>query len=417
MDNNVKDNEQEIISFKNQLKEANEKLQSSINKVKLLQEEIMEDKDNLDRFQKVIDCLDTNIYWKNEKGVYIGCNIKIAELSNVKSVNDVIGKTDYDLSSREVADELRENDELVIETRTSVDKEEQLVLQSGKVIDLLAKKSPLIDSNGDVKGVIGVSIDITDRKKLEDKIKQKNEELKKKDEVKNQFIENFGHDIKVPINALVGRTQLLKLIGSKEKNEKLINASEAVENSTMVLDTLFTQMKEIIIHEQFDSQIYNTEFNLLQLVKKEFEIAESSISPNKHITIDLTTNKDLDVKICSDNYKLSQVMRNLLSNAVKYTDDGNINIKAEVFEKRLNQVSFKFMVSDTGIGIDKLYQKNIFDNFNRGGITSHNNNRHGMGVGLHIVKDNVEILGGDIDFESHLGQGSKFYLNLTLEAV
>ena len=151
-----------------------------------------------------------------------------------------------------------------------------------------------------------------------------------------------------------------------------------------------------------------------QLVEKEFEIAESSISPDKRITIDLTTNKDLDVKICSDNYKLSQVMRNLLSNAVKYTDDGNINIKAEVIEKRSNQVSFKFTVSDTGIGIDKLYQKNIFEKFNRGSITSHNNNRHGMGVGLHIVKDNVEILGGDIDFESHLGQGSRFWVEISL---
>lgn len=123
-------------------------------------------------FQQIIDNLDTNVYWKNREGVYLGCNNKIAELSGVNSVNEVIGRTDYDFSPPNIADRLRNNDIAVMEKNISVQEEEQLLLPSGQTIDFIAKKSPLLDDKGDIRGIIGVSIDITERKKLEEETKR-----------------------------------------------------------------------------------------------------------------------------------------------------------------------------------------------------------------------------------------------------
>ena len=175
--------------------------------------------------------------------------------------------------------------------------EEEFITSNNRVTTNLSRKSPLIDEQGKACGIIGISVDITDRKELEEEIKHKNEELKKKDAIKTQFIENFSHDVKVPINALVGRTQLLKLIGQKEKNEKFIEVATDAENSAMVLNTLFKQMQNIIVHEQFDNKIYSTTFNLFSLVNEEIEIAKASIPSNKKINIHLSVSKEDELSI------------------------------------------------------------------------------------------------------------------------
>ena len=367
--------------------------------------------------QQIIDNVDALIYWKDEGGRYLGCNKSLLSTYGLNDISKILGKKDEEIINEDLASKLRENDYLVMQTKKSIDREEQLELEPGNLIDLLAKKSPLIDNNGNIKGIIGVSIDITDRKKLEEKIKHKNEELKKKDKIKTEFIENFSHDVKVPINALVGRTQLLKIISAKDKNEKLAKVAKDVEDSSMILNTLFSQMRDIVIHEQFDNKLYNTKFNLSSLIEKEIEIAKASVPNHKNINIDFHSEDDLSFKVNTDHYKLSQIVRNLLSNAIKFTDEGNVSVETETIRNTDNQVSFKLIVADTGIGIDEAHQNNIFELFNRANITSHNNNRHGMGLGLYIVKNNLNILGGSISFESYLGQGSNFSVKIPLETV
>ena len=90
----------------------------------------------------------------------------------------------------------------------------------------------------------------------------------------------------------------------------------------MVLNTLFNQMQDIIIHEQFDNNIYNTKFNLFGLVEKEVKIIKASVPSNKNINIDFYPKEDeLSIRVNTDYYKLSQIIRNLLSNSYKFVKD------------------------------------------------------------------------------------------------
>ncbi|API86834.1 PAS domain-containing sensor histidine kinase [Francisella uliginis] len=374
-------------------------------------------KENL-MLKKILDTIDANIYWKNSQGKYLGMNNSNAAALKLSCAQDAIGKTELELlKDQSLAQSILDNDLEVIKNNTTTTYEENYPIHDDQIGVYLAKKRTLFDDQKNKIGLVGISVNITDRKELEKEIKYKNKELEKKDAIKTQFIENFSHDVKVPINALIGRIQLLKLIGQKEKNEKFIKVATDTENSAMVLDTLFKQMQNIITHEQFDNNIYSTTFNLFSLVDEEIKIAEASIQSNKKINIHLSISENLSIDVYTDHYKLSQIIRNLLSNAIKYTDEGNIDIQTEIIEGNSKQVIFNFKVSDTGIGIHKAHQDNIFELFNRAGITSHNNNRHGLGIGLYIVKNNVSILGGSISFESYLGQGSKFFISIPLEAV
>ena len=367
------------------------------------------------QFQQILDSIDVNIYWKDMKGRFLGINKKQLSVFKGLSYKDVVGKLSSEIAqSEKFAENIYKNDLQVIKSGKSISFEEEYIVDGKNEGIYFSTKSPLKDKSGKIVGLVGIGVDITDRKQMQNKIEEQNKELKKKDVIKTQFIENFSHDVKVPINALVGRTQLLKLIGQKEKNEKLIEVATDTENSAMVLDILFKQMQNIIIHEQFDTKIYNTTFNLFSLIDKEIEIAKASISSNKKINIHLSVSEDLSIDVYTDHYKLSQIIRNLLSNAIKYTDEGNIDIQTEIIEENSKQVIFNFKVSDTGIGIHKAHQDNIFELFNRANITSHNNNRHGMGIGLYIVKNNVDLLGGNINFESHVGQGSRFLIEIPL---
>ncbi|AJJ48293.1 PAS domain-containing sensor histidine kinase [Francisella tularensis subsp. novicida] len=380
---------------------------------------IQELENKINILEQIIDSIDANIYWKDLDGKFLGMNKKNLHLigENI-SISDIVGKRDLDFNtSKDYDEKIHQNDLEVIKSKKSLVFEENYIYnnqnnQNNQNI-YLSTKSCLKDNNGNVIGLVGVSIDITERKELEEKIQQQNEELKKKDEIKNQFIQNFSHDLKVPINGLLGRTQLLKILLSASSNQKITQIVEDVENSSMTLETLFNQMRDLVIHEQFDNKIHKTEFTLLDLVNKEFEIAKSSIPPSKNININISTNNNLNNKINSDYYKLSQIIRNLLSNAIKYTDKGNISIKAEAL-KEDNHINFAFSVADTGIGIGKDHQNSIFEIFNRADITSHKNNRHGMGVGLYIVKNNLDILNGSINLESSLGQGSIFTVKIPL---
>ena len=382
-------------------------------------EQLLEYQKKINEYDYILDQIETSIYWKDKEGKLLGCNDYVVKISGKRSKNEIIGKNDSNIDfawSKEAVD-IQANDKEVMQGRKTLKFDESFVTANYGLRIYISKKSPLINAQNKVYGVVGIGLDITERIEMENKIEQQNKELNKKDEIKTEFIENFSHDVKVPINALVGRTQLLKLIGQKEKNEKFIEVATDTENSAMVLDTLFKQMRNIIIHEQFDNKIYSTNFNLSNLIEKEIEIAKASIPTNKKIDIHFVAPENLSIDINSDHYKLSQIVRNLLSNAIKYTDEGNIDLETEVIKKNYDQITFKFTVSDTGIGIDEAFQDNIFELFNRANITSHNNNRHGMGIGLYIVKNNINLLGGNINFESYVGQGSRFSIEIPLHKV
>ena len=121
-------------------------------------------------------------------------------------------------------------------------------------------------------------------------------------------------------------------------------------------------------------------------------------------------------KLHGDVFKTSQILRNILSNSVRYTKAVEIKLTADVLEDTPNSIKIKFTIADTGTGITTTEKDKIYE-YGRRFITSYETNIPGTGIGLSIVKQHVDSLGGTIDYDSTVGEGTQFFVELTFKKV
>lgn len=205
--------------------------------------------------KNILDRLPEHVYWKNKEGVYQGCNLTQARDLNLKDSEAIIGKTDYDLSSKEKADSFREIDRQVITTEKEIEAEE-VVVKNGKSRVVLSKKTPLYDDTNSVIGVLGVSFDITERKKMEADLHQAKLAAEAASRAKSEFIANMSHDLRTPLTGIIGMSQALEDITTNALEKEythLLNQSgeQLLALLNGVLDVISVdKVQEADIHEE-----------------------------------------------------------------------------------------------------------------------------------------------------------------------
>lgn len=268
------------------------------------------------------------------------------------------------------------------------------------------------DSNNKVEVVLNVSIDITARKKIEEKFKRLANELESRVELKTRellelqkrkdvFISTASHELKTPITTIKGFNQILQKMLSKQPK------------SLHFLDKMQVQINRLVslINDLLDvSKIQSNKLELIkeQVVIQDFieEVREDLQYTNEHKII--IENKNV-MKIQADRYRLAQVLSNLLTNAIKYSPEAKeVIIRSEVKNKNL-----VISVEDFGIGIAETDQDKIFEPFYQAS-TKIRQSFSGLGLGLHISKEIVERHGGKIWVESEKGKGSKFSFKIPI---
>ena len=243
-------------------------------------------------------------------------------------------------------------------------------------------------------------------------LKKAAELAKSANEAKTRFLFNMSHDIRTPMNAIIGFSGLL------EKN--LQNGKQAKEylgkicSSGNLLMTIINQILEIARIEsgtialQLKAEDINTVFHTVNTVFEE-DIRKKN----------LQYSTDLDVYhtfIFCDRVKLQEIMLNIISNAIKYTSDGHA-VHVKIYEKdseNPRKARFIFTCEDTGIGMSEEYLPHIFEEFSREHTTTENKVA-GTGLGLPIVKSMIELMGGSIQVESTQGVGTKFTVDISFD--
>jgi len=331
------------------------------------------------------------------------------------NIDSVLGKTPLDIHPKEMAEEIIAHYQQVIKTEKMLHCEERVRdIQTGETKYFDVQLSPLCDKNKKIVGICGISTDVTDRKKLEQEILDKNKELESKDQLKKEFIKNFSHDVKLPINGIVGSTQLLQIL--TKDNPKIKTTAEKIDNGVMSLSKMFDHLYGVMVNDEFNSDIHNKDFSFQELLDLEIALTNSSIPPTKNINVSMTLDDKIPDKLCGDAFKTSQILRNILSNSVRYTKSGEIKLIVELLEDMPDKIKIKFTVSDTGTGITTTEKDKIYE-YGRRFITSYESNIPGTGIGLNIVKGHVDALGGTIDYDSKIGEGSQFFVELTFGKV
>jgi len=292
------------------------------------------------------------------------------------------------------------------------EKKEVLKLYSERLVNKLEKK------------MLELEREITERKKAEEALKKAHDELearvgertkeltqanlrlKELDRLKSKFIASMSHELKTPLNAIIGLTGIILQGISGEITEVQRKELTMVKNSANHLSALISDIIDISKIEADQIELAIGKLDLAELIQEVRDSFKTSVD-EKGLKLSLRTAERLIIK--SDKRRTKQVIINLVKNAVKFTDKGEISIKVAKKDEIV-----EISVADTGVGIKKEDMKMLFKQFS----SIHVEGRarvEGTGLGLYLSKKIADLLGGEITAESEFGKGSKFIFILPLK--
>lgn len=359
----------------------------------------------------VIANMPGNVYWLDRHNVYLGCNITQAKMLNFVSRHDIVGKTNKDIWSHQ-ADELDQLNLTVMENGQPFLGEEIAIAPEGQIV-YLSEKVPLRNAEGKVIGLLGVSLDITDRKRMERELKEAKEKAEIANQTKTEFIRNMEHDIRTPLCGIMSVVTHLQSKIQEEKNKEFLN------DILIATTELLNYLDNIVEFSQINTGVVpliKKEFNFLQVIKGIFNL-ESAAAKVKGLELIVEYPAHIPALVLGDHFRIHRILLNLVNNAIKFTHHGHVKIIVQLLEKQSdNQVILQVMVEDTGMGIDQKHHEMIFDKFTRCD-PSNKGIYKGTGLGLWIVKHFVHDLNGHIEMFSELERGSVFSFTLPLKVV
>ncbi len=358
--------------------------------------------------RNVINNVPDPIYVKDMQGKKIIANLAEAHYSGKETVEEVLGKTDAELYSAEVAAHSKREEEEIFATGKSLKNyEENFVAVDGKERWLIGNKILLKDMKGIPTGILGISHDITERKIAEQEIVKAKEEAEGAARAKSDFLATMSHEIRTPMNGVIGMTSLLL------ETPLTVEQLEYTETIRSSGDALLTLINDILDFSKIES-------GKMELEKQPFSI-EACIEETLDILAPKATEKKLELlylidasvpsTIIGDVTRIRQILVNLVGNAIKFTSEGDIFVSVNITRKYDTVLELAFAVKDSGIGIPDDKKEKLFQAFTQ--VDSSTTRKFGgTGLGLAISKRLVELMGGKIWVESEPGAGSTFHFTI-----
>ena len=231
---------------------------------------------------------------------------------------------------------------------------------------------------------------------------------------RNDFLANMSHDIRTPMNAIVGYTNIAK--SNKHKPETVADALDKIGSSSHYLLSLINDILDISKIESGKMQISYGPCDLAALFRRIEDITALQ-AKKKSLVINYCHDNICHYQVITDELRIEQIIINIVSNAIKYTPPGKtVDLIAEEVPSPGGKNKYRFIIRDTGIGIKEDYMPHIFESFTREERTTVNRIQ-GTGLGLAITAKIVEMMGGTISVKSKLGEGSEFTVELELEPL
>ncbi|MCG8316756.1 MAG: ATP-binding protein, partial [Pseudomonadales bacterium] len=248
-------------------------------------------------------------------------------------------------------------------------------------------------------------------KKAQEQLRRSNQQLEASNKFKDEFLSVISHELRTPMNGIFGATELLKFTNPSDEQQNYIDtvANSSKDMLKMVEDILtYTQCEAETLKEnsvEFDLK------NMLSPLLREYQ--NRCEAKGVKFLADIDTN--IPNKIRGDKIKIRLVLQHILDNAWKFTDQGQVEFKCQVISDAHDEIKLEFSVADTGCGVPEQMKDSIFESFRQvdGSLTRA---KGGLGIGLALCKNIIEILSGTLQFESQENQGTRVTLCLNLES-
>ena len=354
--------------------------------------------------KEISSCMPGNFYWKDLEGKYIGCNKAVLDMMVYSDERELVGKTDYDLWP-EQADELRKNDNMVIESNEPVHFEETITVAGCDPMFFAVVKIALRDANNNVVGIIGNSLDITYRKETE---KLRTETAVQKAQLDEQkkfrvIVDQVVHDIRSPLASLL---MIIKSSNDDIPEHTRIALRNAVTNITDIANNVLNR------YEKTETNVLETEKHqpvmvtlvLLQLFStKKYQYKETDI---KFINEFCQKCIFTFIKIQLSAFK--RMMSNLINNAIEASEGKKGVVHLEL---NMDETNVKIVVQDDGKGMSQEMINKITSNEIVG-----SDKKDGHGIGLNQIRETMAHNQGKLSIDSKLGKGTKIILTFPIIA-
>ncbi len=406
------------------------------------QNHALEEERNL--LRTLIDNMPDYIYIKDKECRFLTVNLSLLHVMRFDTLDEVVGKTDFDTVTDRKSAEAYYNDDMgIIKSRKPIINKEEIGFdESDRIRVISTTKVPYYDADGNVAGIVGIGRDITKQKKSEEQLREQaqnlqevnvileerqekiqyqteelnrqaqilkkaNKELEQLNTTKNKFFSIIAHDLKNPFQAIFGFSELLMRnfddFDDPQKMDLLTMIKTSSESAFNLLENLLQWART-----QTDRIQYNPEYiELIEIIDQNMELSRAS-AENKQIT--LISQADCNSTVFADKNMINLVLRNLLSNAVKFSEErGVVTVGCELKGKEQMRV----YIADTGIGISEENIKKLFridEYFSTSGTAGEG----GTGLGLIICKEFIEKNKGKLYIESRIGEGTTFTFTLPL---
>ena len=349
------------------------------------------------------------IFFKDTEGRYLGCNRAFQELANRENP-DIIGLTDADLFSPKNVKKIVDRDRQILDSCETRRFEEIAEYPDGRrrIIDTV--KTPLRTPDGKTMGLIGVSRDVTDQKRIEAELLQAKEAAEAAGRAKSEFLAKMSHELRTPLTGILGVTDLLlrsDLSGSQRRSLEMLGVSGRS------LISLVNSLLDLSKIEAGELTLELVDFDLQRMLDEVGWLLDSKAS-RKGIGLTLPKVDERARWLRGDPLRLREVLINLIDNALKFTEEGSVTLGCELAEVPDVDVPLRFEITDTGIGIAEDDAEALFEPFSQ--AESSTTRRYGgTGLGLAICKQLVGLMGGEIGVRNNQNGGSTFWFTATLQ--
>lgn len=351
-------------------------------------------------FNALFKLMPLNFSWVDPQGYILGCN---EELLKELDIGDVIGKHMKSF----VTEEVWSNTQSVLTSGNYGIFEEIYAKSNGDNIYFLSIKSPIKAKDEKILGAVIISLDITDRKLMEMELDKTKKLAQSANTAKTEFLRNMSHDLRTPFAGIIGTAELLDI---KETDETKKHYLKNIKDCAQALLSHFNEILEYASIESGAVPVLEKAFDLYQLLENIHQMMLPSAN-NKHLDFKLTMQGWPPRVLIGDVMRTQRILTNIATNAIKFTDRGSVEITVNWVMKTDNKALLEFEIKDTGIGIPENKKEIIFERFHR--LTSSYNSIYtGSGLGLNIVKQFLDDLGGTCHVESELNGGTSFKVSI-----
>jgi PAS domain S-box-containing protein len=354
------------------------------------------------RLQAVLDYSPALIFLKDPDGRYLIVNRQFETLFGV-TADEVGGRTDADLFPLVHARQYQEHDRRVLDTGEPLVTEE-IYLQHDGFHVYHTSRFPLRERSGRLYALGVIATDITERKAAEEAAKLARLEAEHANRAKSEFLSRMSHDLRTPLNAMLGFAQLLEAEPlSADARDSVVQIRNAGDHLLGLID----EVLDIARIEAGQLSLCPEPVSVGEVVRRAVRLVEP-LAARRRIAIHAAL-PDGREAVLADRQRLSQILLNLLSNAVKYNrEEGRVEVACE----RAGDGRLRILVRDTGPGISPRDRLRLFTPFER--LGAERTGIEGTGLGLTVSKELAAAMGGALGFDSEPGRGSLFWVELPL---